>query len=176
MELITNIPCRNPESDAVVQKMKNTLLLAHALKSSRALLLAAVTILVGCGQELPDYHQDLVSVSGNVTFDNNPVEGAIVTFVAKSGPSRTSSATTNAQGEYSMATPPAGDGVLPGSYDVVISKLVMPDGSPIPPDTAPMDVGAEELLPHRYSSFASPSLNAEVSGEGGSFTFELDSK
>lgn len=141
-----------------------------------AVALSSFLFVTGCGQELPDYHQDLVSVSGHVTLDNDPVAGAIVTFVATSGPSRASTATTNADGEYSMTTPPAGEGVLPGTYDVVISKLVMPDGSPVPPDTAPMDVGAEEVLPNQYSSFASPSLTADVTADGGDFAFELDSK
>lgn len=75
-----------------------------------------------------------------------------------------------------MTTPPAGDGVLPGPYDVVISKLILPDGSPVPQDVAPMDVGAEEQLPDQYSSFASPSLTADVSNNGGSFEFDLKTK
>lgn len=130
-------------------------------------------ILAGCGNEVPAYYADLVNVSGKVTFDSEPVEGAVVTFVAKSGPSRSSTATTDSQGEYFMTTPPAGDGVLPGSYDVVISKLILPDGSPVPADVPPMDVGAEEQLPGQYSSFANPSLSADVGGDGGSFIFDL---
>lgn len=156
--------------------MHHRLQMTKDFRNTIVVALSSFFFLTGCGKELPDYHQDLVSVSGQVTMDNSAVEGAIVTFVATSGPSRSSTATTNADGEYSMATPPAGEGVLPGSYDVVISKLVMPDGSPVPPDTAPMDVGAEEVLPNRYSSFASPSLTAKVTADGGDFAFELDSK
>lgn len=136
-------------------------------------LFSVSTLLTGCGKEVPSYHVDLVSVSGKVTVNSQPVSGATVTFIAKSGPSRSSIATTDSHGEYSMTTPPAGEGVLPGPYDVVISKLVLPDGSPIPADVPPMDVGAEEQLPDQYSSFANPSLSADVGVAGGSFVFDL---
>ena len=127
----------------------------------------------GCGGVVPDYTKDLVDVSGQVTVDSQPIEGAIITFVAQAGPSRSSSAVTDAEGKYVMETLPAGRGVLPGSYAVVINKLEMPDGSSVPPDVPPMDVGATERLPDRFSSFASPSLSVEVGSSGGIFPFDL---
>jgi len=127
----------------------------------------------GCGKSPPGYVADLVAVSGTVTLNKQPLEGAIVTFVAQTGPSRSSAATTDELGNYSMTTSSAGEGVLPGSYAVVISKHVMPDGSPVPADVPPMDVGAEEQLADRYSSFAAPTLSAEVGDGGGTFAFDL---
>lgn len=141
---------------------------------SIAVLLAVYTS--GCGKAVPDYAEDLVAVSGTVTLDGDPVEGAVVSFVAQDGPSRLSAATTNAEGKFSMETTQAGDGVLPGDYAIVISKLTMADGSAVPPDVAPMDVGAEEQLPEKYSSFAVPTLSAKVTASGGEFPFELTSK
>jgi len=140
-------------------------------------IVVVIAMLVsGCGKPVPEYAKDLVAVSGTVTFDGEPVEGAVVSFVAQDGPSRLSAATTDAQGQFSMETTQAGDGVLPGSYAVVISKLTMADGSAVPPDVAPMDVGAEEQLPEKYSSFAVPTLSAKVTPSGGTFPFELTSK
>ena len=130
----------------------------------------------GCGGIVPDYAEDLVPVSGNVKIDGQPVEGAVVTFVAQTGPSRSSSAITDLQGDYLMETPPAGAGVLPGSYKVVISRLLMSDGTPVPPDVPPMDVGAAEQLPDQFSSFASPTLSAEVGSVGGIFPFDLKTR
>lgn len=132
-----------------------------------------VAVSSGCGGGVPDYAKDLVDVTGKVTVDDRPIEGAVITFVAQTGPSRSSSAVTDAEGNYVMETLPAGPGVLPGSYTVVISKLEMPDGSSVPPDVPPMDVGATEKLPDQFSSFASPSLSAEVGSRGGVFPFEL---
>ncbi|MDA1163801.1 MAG: carboxypeptidase-like regulatory domain-containing protein [Planctomycetota bacterium] len=128
---------------------------------------------MGCSKGVPEFAKDLVAVSGTVTMDSKPLEGAMVTYIAQDGPSRSSTAMTDASGQYSMTTPTAGEGILPGAYTVIISKLLMPDGSPIPPDTAPMDVGAEELLPEKYSSVAAPTLSAEVGKLGGKFDFEL---
>ena len=139
-------------------------------------LLASVAIAglaSGCGKPIPGFAVDLVAVSVTVTVDKQPLEGAIVTFIAQDGPSRSSSAVTYALGNYSMKTPPVGEGVLPGAYAVVISKLVMPDGSQVPEDTPPMDVGAEEQLAEEYSSFATPTLSVLVSKSGGTFPFDL---
>lgn len=128
----------------------------------------------GCGDATPDYAADLVAVAGYVEMDGKPVEGAVVTFLANTGPSRSTSATTGPDGGYTLATPPAGDGVLPGDYSVVISKFTLPDGSPVPPETPPMDVGAIEQLPEKYSSFAEPTLTAEVGTDGAHVDFKLE--
>lgn len=131
---------------------------------------------VGCSDTSADFSEDLVTVTGTVTMDGTPVENATVTFLAKEGPSRSTAAITNAEGVYSMETSAAGFGVLPGPYEVVVSKFMQPDGSPVPPETPPMDVGAVEQLPKKYSSFALPTLSANVDPEGGLIDFELKSK
>lgn len=67
-------------------------------------------------------------VSGQVTLDNQPVEGVTVTFLPKAGADGGYSATgfTNAEGRYELqtfesATKPV-TGAVPGEYDVIIVK------------------------------------------------------
>ncbi len=57
------------------------------------------------------------SVSGQVTFEGEPVEGALVTFLPKSGRGRTFSGVTNDRGRYKIQGRPS-----PGEYAVNIDR------------------------------------------------------
>lgn len=94
-----------------------------SLKSSGGLLQAAVVgialTVVGCGSEYA-----VVPVSGRVTLDGQPLDGAAVTFQPTGGgnPGPGSYGRTDADGRYSLKmvtddTP----GALPGKHMVTIS-------------------------------------------------------
>ena len=140
------------------------------------LALSASCLVTGCSKANPDYAESMVDVLGTVTLDGEPLAGAMLTFIATEGPSRTTAATTGPAGAYSLKTSDVGTGVVPGSYLVVINKFVQPDGSPVPQDTPPMDVGATDIIPEMYSSFAMPTLSAEVTSDGGLIDFDLTSQ
>jgi hypothetical protein len=63
-----------------------------------------------------------------------------------------------------------------GEYQVIIEKWVMPDGSLYKSaDMSPMDAGAKQEIPAKYSNMESTELKASVSAGGGTIDFELTS-
>jgi hypothetical protein len=88
---------------------------------------------------------------------------------------------TDANGKFAVTSP---DGKHPGaavgSYKVVISKLVKPDGSDFIPDpnTGPDDTGGyRPLLPGKYSDESQTVLTADVPAGGTkSLEFKLTSR
>jgi hypothetical protein len=81
---------------------------------SRYLLFLTFGIFLGCGGG------SFSSVSGTVTLDGKPLAGASVQFVPQ-GSGRDATGGTDRSGYFVMSTNEPGDGVVPGSYKVVIS-------------------------------------------------------
>jgi Carboxypeptidase regulatory-like domain len=81
---------------------------------SRACCFVLALTFAGCGgaQTSP--------VEGTVTLDGKPLAGASVQFVPQ-GKGRDATAETDKDGQFAMSTFKPRDGVLPGSYKVVIS-------------------------------------------------------
>lgn len=75
--------------------------------------------LVGCGS---GSEIDTVPVTGKVTLDGDPVEGATVTFVPDIPKGHTAVGRTNRGGAYTLMTMEPGDGALPGSYRITVRK------------------------------------------------------
>lgn len=144
------------------------------------LFVLGLTTLAGCGSTVaagPD-PATFVSVKGLVTLDGKPLEGAMVVFFpqeSKMGDG--ANAVTSASGEYELKTNGA-SGAVPGSYRVLISRLVDPFGKPViaTPETPPANVGARESLPTRYSDYAMTILKIKVSTQAETFDFKLTSK
>jgi hypothetical protein len=150
-----------------------------------ALTMAVVIGLSGCGgSKPPEFVERMVPATGTVTLDGEPLEGAIVEFHpdAKGNGAEVAVGTTDAQGKYELITPIArrtleeSKGAVPGKYRVIIQKTVMPDGSPVPPDTTDADAeadGARQLLPPRYSDLEQTTLTADVESGPSVNDFEL---
>jgi len=135
--------------------------------------------LVGCGgdtAELPD----VVPVSGTITLDGQTVAGVNVTFIPTGSTEGGSSyGATDASGKYELTSNDGRTGVGVGEFKVVCGKWIMPDGADYvgePGGPSPMEAGATELLPPKYSQEASTTLKATVPAGGGSIDFELKSK
>lgn len=142
----------------------------------RVLVFLFVVGSLGCGQTKPSFVDELVPVTGTVTFDGQPLADATVIFISLQGESRQTSAVTDGDGKYSLMSANGFEGAVPGDYDVLISKFVTEDGSVPPQDVAPMDVGAMEMIPERYSNAAKITLKETVSQVGGTIDFALSSK
>ena len=139
------------------------------------LLAGMVLSLAGCsgGSEVPP----LVPVSGTVKINGEPAADVNVTFSPTAGAKTTgASATTGADGKYQLMHRSGELGVEPGSYGVLFSKYLMPDGSPVPAGQSPTDSGANESIPERFRSPDTPAHTATVPAEGGTFDFELTIK
>jgi hypothetical protein len=63
----------------------------------------------------------LVKVSGTVTLDDKPLEGAEVTFLPAEG-GKPASGFTGSDGTFKLTTFSTGDGAQPGEYRVTITK------------------------------------------------------
>lgn len=110
-------------------------------------------------------------VTGVVTRQGRPVEGATVSFepVAGSENDLSSQAVTDAEGRFSLQTHVGNNqfqpGLKPGEYGVAITKLeTMTD----------MRRRPKNVLPRKFSSTETSGLVATVVDEDNEFTFALD--
>lgn len=143
------------------------------------LSVAVLTGLLGCGGGA-DPSKGLpatVPVKGKITLDGQPVEGVVVTFVP-TGVTKGIECVgrSDASGNYLPKQLRGNDGVPPGTYKVVFSRL-MRGGKPVTPD---QDAGgggiAVESLPAKYSDLATTRQTATVSAKGDQIDFQLTTK
>jgi hypothetical protein len=77
--------------------------------------LAVGLALSGCGGQGP------VKVTGTLTLNGQPVEGAMVQFFPAKDGGRPATGTTQADGSFRLTTVENYDGAMPGEYKVVIT-------------------------------------------------------
>lgn len=132
-------------------------------------------VLFGCsqGNEGPP----LEPVEGTVLRDGKPLANAAVTLIPiGSTHGQGGSGFTDASGAFVISTPDQKrKGAAIGDYQVIISKYVKSDGSDFVPtnDLSPMDAGANELLPPKYSDVERTTLTAKVPAGGAKLEFKL---
>jgi len=151
------------------------------------LWLLGLAVMLGCGGE-PDKIK-VVSVTGTVTFDGQPLGDAIVTFLPQTAQGVAAAATTDASGRYTLQT--AGvrkPGAAPGEYKVTIMKTEVKQlrteaealaqvNAQNPMAMPPPTTEAKHLLPEKYRLPAKSGFAATVrESEKNSFDFELKSK
>lgn len=113
-------------------------------KPQVALGLTLLLLLSGCGGGAgPDNRPERVAVSGIITLDGTPVDGATIVF-RSSRKSPGATAKSGADGKFTMTTYVAGDGCVPGSYNVGVSKMVGPAISTISEDDPNYDGEASD--------------------------------
>lgn len=131
---------------------------------------AVVATTVGCGG-------GLVDVTGTVTFDGAPLEGATVAFIPE-GPGVPASGITDGKGRFRLAIGSGRAGVPRGRYGVTVTKVSVSvhrrgevprpatDASHV--ETAPHPDGLVEvishLVPRAYADAGTSGLRAEVDG------------
>lgn len=154
-----------------------------------------VVVLAGCSE---DDGPQTYPVTGTVTRNGEPVEGAIVSFTS-SGSALPASGTTDSSGVYKLSTNTSGDGAMEGTYQVTIAKYDTnaPQTEPTQETTElkdPFDITDEypdgydemeaseqaaaiskNLLPEKYSRTNTSGLEATVTAEGeNTFDFQVD--
>lgn len=119
-------------------------------------------------------------VEGKVTYHDQPVAGAIVTF---SSTNASASGITDEQGHFKLRTA-IGENVPPGDYRVLVSKTeevprtgveATSDADYKPPDpNEPPPPAPKDLLPTKYKSLEGTDLTATVTDKApNEFTFPL---
>ena len=135
--------------------------------------------LAGCSSGRDPALPPLVKVKGVVTLDGAPLSRVAVTFIPV-GTTRGGRCHgfTNASGVYELVTEQDEKGAAVGEYKVLCNKWVQADGSDFPPDSkvSPMEAGAKEKFPPRYSQEETTELKANVSTGGADVDFQLTTK
>jgi hypothetical protein len=159
--------------------------------------------MIGCGGTS---NPPTEPVTGTVTLDGTPYEGAVITFVPDDASNRAAVATSKADGTYSLTTFVAEDGAQEGSYKIKVFKYDLLDGGRSPyedaktadeitemsqeDELAAMEAaysesdaepdGKEEKakndLPEKYADVSTSGLSFTVPAGGGTYDIELTSK
>lgn len=74
---------------------------------------------IGCGGSS---RPKMAKVSGTVTLDGKPLEGAQVVFIADGAP-RNATGTTDAAGKFTLTTFEANDGAVLGEHSITVTKM-----------------------------------------------------
>lgn len=112
-------------------------------------------------------------VTGKVTLDGKPLAGASVMYTTVEAASF--AGTTQEDGSYQLLGIAGRNAACKGKCQIIISRYLKPDGSPVGPDEPPALSFATESLPERYSMPSKSELSADVPEEGGTFNFDLKS-
>ncbi len=155
------------------------------MKFSPALLgLFVIVAFAGCGSSQPSTYP----VTGTVTYQGKPLEGANVGFSATDENTRGAIGVTDSQGKYSLTTFEKGDGAMAGTFKVTVSKFDGPAPAPVEMADPSADTGSEmpadykpettaaapapkNLLPQQYFRPQTTPLSFTV--EPGQNTFDI---
>lgn len=123
-------------------------------------------------------------VTGLVTLDGTPVEGAGISFTpVTAGSGRPAFGTSDEKGIYTLTVlgGKPGEGTLPGDYIVTVDKVVPENTGQMEPD--PNEPGqmrekviAKDLLPLKYKTSGATPLKATVVSGANTINLELESK
>ncbi|HET6879340.1 MAG TPA: hypothetical protein VFI31_04265 [Pirellulales bacterium] len=117
----------------------------------------------------------LLPVKGTVTLDGQPLPAADVVFFA-GDPPLAFAGQTKADGSYELQGLAGKEAALQGVCKVTVSRMVKPDGSPVSPEETPVESGAVEQLPPKYTGYATTMLTATVAPGGATCDFALTSR
>jgi hypothetical protein len=130
-------------------------------------LLSLSVVLTGCGDSGSGV--DTARVSGKVTVAGQSTANIIVSFVPEGG-GRPASGTTDASGNYTLATYTSGDGAVPGKHKVVFSFAQDPPPSDQPDAALPPAPFNAKYLNGDTSGF----VEEVKAGEANVFDFDLE--
>lgn len=139
-------------------------------------LLVVLLTLGGCTSSLPEGARPTEPVSVTVTYNGEPVEGAIVTFISDESEPVGAYGRTDARGVAEMKTYVEGDGAVVGAHKVTIAKTETAGGADAdqsaenydPPELSAGYVPptVKYLIPQKYMSPGTSGLTAEVTENG----------
>jgi hypothetical protein len=105
----------------------------------------------------------LVSGQGIVMYEGQPVEGATVSF-SPSGEGRAAVGITDKAGKFVLMTLNPGDGLAPGEYKIIVTKIV----DKVTPETKTSPSKSERtyFLPVKYADLNTTDLKVTIPPEG----------
>ncbi len=142
-------------------------------------LVLAVSMWLGCGSNQAENASwpARYPVTGTVTYQGNPVEGADVTFMSTDKNS-TGTGKTDSAGKFSMTTYTQNDGVVSGSHMVTIRRVDVVDNTPKDVDLSAGGKAVPPVItwvvPEKFSVAGKSGLSADVSETAkNDFKFDL---
>lgn len=143
------------------------------------LFIVAVTLFIGCGPK----GLSTAFVEGVVTLDGQPLGGALVTFVpeTKEG-GKAASGYADTAGVYHLTSEGgglAGEGAVPGTYVVTVTKVEIKTIPGVrnpsdPPSVKPTESVVQTVItPKTYASAASSPLKVTVAAGKNTIPLEL---
>lgn len=153
----------------------------------RSAYLVVLVTLVGCSKAPTRDGPELVKVTGTITLDGEPVEGAHIRFSPETG-GPAAFAVSDHRGRYELRTFDPGDGAIPGKYGISATKEVTEAGMEFDSQAA-MEAYVKEhgerppkgetvsVLPEKYSAKDTSELTAEITvAKDNRFDLELKSE
>ena len=146
--------------------------------NNRLLLGCFFLCLAGCGGgSSSEPTLDVYPVNGTVTVDGKALPSVTVFFMPVEGTGGLGgSGVTDATGAFSLKYKDDRDGVPEGTYRVLITRLVKPDGSSIGNDEIAIDVGAVNQIADIYNDPEKTPVSATVGKTNEPYKFEVKSK
>lgn len=144
-------------------------------------VLAATTAVLGCAKETDPNRPATYPVTGTVTLNGEPVEGATVVF-QKTDRSHGAVGETGPGGSYSLTSFEANDGAVPGEYLVSIYKYPKEEVTGteatsvedyVQPDDNQAGAVPVNLLPAQYARPETSELKATVTEAENKHDFDL---
>jgi hypothetical protein len=116
-------------------------------------------------------------VSGRITYKDQPVPKATVSFTPKAKDARSAIGITDNDGYYHLTTTDPRDGALVGEHVVGIVARAPYDG-PLPPGAGAamleeLETQGKPLIPERYFTSATSGLTANVKAGSNTVDFKL---
>ena len=134
----------------------------------------ALLLLPGCGGG--GRKEGLAPVTGQITYDGQPVPAGHIYFYPVDG-KRSSSGSIEADGKYALTSYTSGDGALIGKHKVVIDAKEPGAPLPNPDDPDAFKPGAikppARILPAQYYDQATTPLEVDVKDEDNVIDFPI---
>jgi len=141
--------------------------------------IVSLILLAGCKTRDRGNIPQTAPVSGTVTLDGKPVDGATVVFVPTGTPAYGAYAITDSSGRFTLKSSETVTGAVPGGYLVQVTKLV-PDTSGsvvVTPEEAEHEAqakgssstaggGTKNALPEKYANPKTSGIEVTVPAEG----------
>ncbi len=126
----------------------------------------------GCARQDP-----AIGVSGTVTIDGVTLDNVAVSFIPTGKTfGRPGRAMTDASGRYTIANDRGRNGIVAGTYRVVVSRPVRSDGSPLGPGESMEEAGATETVDPSSSDPGRSTLSAVVDDSSRVFDWNVKSQ
>jgi hypothetical protein len=117
-----------------------------------------------------------VAAKGTVTYNDKPLEGAVIVLAPKQSSGLAASGVSDAQGNFDLQAFPPDPGAVPGDYNVIITKMSTPEQKISQEGTDGSNSGppAVSLIPKKYGRPDQSKLTANIPASGTeSLKFEL---